>query len=356
MKKYFPILVSKKGELVAMQHLSQNVKDEISPLIEIIKGSMEKKKKREDEDFDIIHTDDLENYFKTHWSFFGNQVMLDFSLFEGLETEILRVQKLLHSIMTSGVNVVPVIQYNSENKYYDLVSEIIAKYANKICIRMSGAGGGMSANYNGQIEEVLAKLKITPDRVILVVDLGQVDSNYGKESLLVSMLIQGLKIPLSKWSNVVVASSSFPEDLSDFDSASNPQKIKRYEWEIWKDLQKVSELKNLKYGDYGTKHSVFKDSSFVGTVSLKYTTENEYVIYRGEMSKPHELGNRQYIQHIQALVKSKDFSGGKFSWGDSRIEEMSKQDANDLKSKPGNATIWVQNSQNHHLTLLHNLL
>ncbi len=134
-------------------------------------------------------------------------------------------------------------------------------------------------------------------------------------------------------------------------------KLPRFEWSVWKPLKAVPSLDGIVYGDYGIKHSVFAEAPFAGTVSLKYTTENHYIIYRGELSEPHPLGHGQYIVSAKKLVKSPHYLGKLFSWGDLRFYELSQENENDNeKRKTGNPTNWVQQHQNHHITLLHNIL
>lgn len=125
---------------------------------------------------------------------------------------------------------------------------------------------------------------------------------------------------------------------------------------FWKTVTKPQKLNNVNYSDYGTKYSEFSDANFRGTVSLKYSTEHDYVIYRGELTDNHKDGHGQYITHCQNLIKSKHYSGKDFSWGDLRYYEVGIQKLTDPNKKTGNATNWVQNSQNHHITLIDKLI
>lgn len=184
-------------------------------------------------------------------------------------------------------------------------------------------------------------------------DIGHVqhDTNINLASL-AELTLQALKPPPSTWADVIVAAGSFPTDLSKF-RAGSVHRLHRYEWDLWRLLRDKFQIK---YGDYGTKHHEYADTPYAASVSLKYTTEDEFVIHRGERTDNHADGHGQYITHAQKLIRSNDYSGQGFSWGDSRLDFYSRQILNDENRKTGNTTTWVQISQNHHITLLHSLL
>ena len=352
MKKYFPILVSKKGEIVALQHLEQNVKDEISPVIEVIDASIIKKNKNGG----FEYKNDLEKFFKTHWSFFGNQVIMDFSLFQRWDLHSEKIRELLIYLINSGVNIVPSIQKNSSKIYSEIVKELVDDYSCNVCVRTSILLDGFY-QFNNDIKELGVGFKIRPKNIVLLLDLTEVTiDNYKSSTDRAISTIESLNYPISEWSDVIVASSSFPENLTDFLVSPPERRIKRYEWESWKIIASLDSLKEVKYGDYGTKSAIYTEVGFAGTISLKYSCKEEYIIYRGELTVNHRLGHKQFIKHSQYLVKNESYSSKEFSWGDLRYYEISLQDYEDDTAKSGNTTNWVQFSQNHHLTLMHSIL
>ncbi|MGE5944076.1 MAG: beta family protein [Flavobacteriales bacterium] len=352
MKKYYPILVSKKGEIVALQHLEQSVKDEVSPIIEVIESSFVKVLKNNE----FEYKDDLIKFFKTHWTFFGNQVVMDFSLLKKWDLHGAKVKQIIISMIKSGVNVVMAIQRNSSKIYCDIVKELINEYSCKVCIRTSVFKDGFF-EYNKDLKRFASEYKIKPDNTILLLDLEDLDhDNYKSLTDKAISTIRLLDNPISEWADVIVSSSSFPENLSGFNVSPPEQRIKRYEWKIWELINSLNDLNGIKYGDYGVKSAAFVEANFAGTISLKYSSLNEYIIYRGVLTTDHKLGHRQFIRHCQDLVENKDYSGKDFSWGDLRYFEISVQDYEDIQSKTGNTTNWVQFSQNHHITLMHSIL
>jgi hypothetical protein len=359
MKNYFPILVSKAGEYVAMQHLTQKVKDDLCPIVQVIREAlykpMEKTDKREAY---IKYPQTLLKFLTTHWSFFGNAVILDFSMYSQLESDITLVRQLFADSMAAGVTFIPAVQKNSPPAYIALVKEIVKKNGGFICIRTSNSSGDL-LTFESTIVDLLKKIGTDQKRTSLLYDIGQIDVNdYNTKAQFTGMAIKSLSVKVDKWAAVIVSSSSFPETLTELPRSDkgyeNGHEVKRLEWEAWKTLMSVSELKSIKYSDYGTRSSVFKDIKYSGTVSIKYTTKDSYVIFKGQKSEDHDDGHGQYITHSKNLVKSNHYSGEDYSWGDEQYFETSKKSVK--SGSPGNSTTWVQHSQNHHITLLRNLL
>lgn len=357
MKKCYPILLSKKGEIVALQYLAQNVKDEISPVIEIVQASIEKKEKQKSGPPKIVYKEDLEAFLKTHWSFFGNQIVFDFSLFPNIATKIDDVEKLIISLLKSGVNIIPAIQINSNSEYVKLVKTLIREYRVNVCFRTSEGSGGFD-NFKDETTKLMQEISVAdPARILLLLDLGYATKDkVNIFGTIGKMSIRSLPHQVSKWLDVVLASSSFPENLGQLRVSSNCHLLPRHEWTIWNNVKKEVDLGDVKYGDFGTKHPFFEEANFAGTISIKYTTEENFLVFKGVKTEEHHDGHGQYITHCQKLTKMQEYSGKDFSWGDLRIHEISLENIKDDERKTGSSTTWVQISQNHHVTLLHHLL
>lgn len=352
MKKYFPILISKKGEIVALQHLEQSVKDEVSPVIEVIDSSIMKILKSGGYEY----KNDLEKFFRTHWSFFGNQIIMDFSLFQRWDLHKEKIRKLLHFLLNSGVNVIPAIEKNSSKIYTDIVKELVKDYNCDICIKESVLKDGFF-DFNNDVNSLAKEYGISEKNILLILDLKDID-DYSYKSLTEKAIkaIKSLNTEVADWKDIVVASSSFPENLSNFSVSPPEHRIHRYEWEVWKIITSMDSIKGVKYGDYGAKSARYVEVSFPGTISLKYTGLDSFVIFRGKLTTYHELGHRQFIKHCQELIKNESYSKKEFCWGDLRYYQTGSQDYEDVTSKTGNTTQWVQFCQNHHISLMHSIL
>jgi Beta protein len=356
MKKYYPTLISRKGEIVALQYLKQIAKDNVCPVIEIMDDSLEKQEKEKNGSIKIVYKDEFENFLKTHWVFFDNEIVLDFSLVTDVESKIDLIKRMLLSLIKAGVNVIPAINIHTETPFANMIKDLVHKYELKICLLTAERTRGFD-NFSIAIDKLFTYLGVDANRILILLDIGY--SKYDRYNTLrdmASALIKSLSKKVDEWNSVILTSSSFPENLGEFKPQNNPNRITRYEWIVWKQLVNDQELSNVKYGDYGTKYAIYSEANFAGTISIKYTTEKDFVIYKGELTQEHPLGHKQYLSHADKLVKSNDYSGRDFSWGDKRIFEMAAQDIASDKSKPGSPTVWVQISQNHHIELINSLL
>lgn len=335
MKKYYPILLSKAGELSALSHLSDLVKNETSPVIQVLNDNLES----------------MEAFLLSNWSFTENQILLDFSLYENIAENIGNIQSFFTRIIAENINAVPVVQQNSPEEYINFVRDYVSQNSKLVCIRASNDSGGF-INFNDQIQAITTFLEKPSSETILLLDLGYVQtSNYTTLAALAIITLQTMLNLDNDWNAVVVASGSFPENLTGL-VAGNVYHLDRLEWFIWQLLQDNPVLKGIvKYSDYGTKNPIYADVSFAGTSSIKYTTEEHFVIYRGALPQNHQRSMGQYIDQAAILVSTPDYSGEDFSWGDRRINEIVTEN-----NRPGNPATWVQISQNHHITLISSLL
>lgn len=337
MKNYFPILLSKAGELGALTQLNLEVKKSISPVIEVLSGNFES----------------TEAMLIQYWNFDANQVLIDLSLCD--DFTIPAVRAYFHNLLSHGVNAIPVVQANSLNRYKEFVSELIEGTDRIVCFRTSNDSGGFN-NFNDQTDILLDEIDVHRKNTILLLDLGYAqEHNFNNLSALAIGVINGLP-KISLWKDIVVASGSFPENLGQLQPPNKTYRLERFEWNIWLTIQESKGLETIKYGDYGMKNPVYSEVPYAGTCSIKYTTENEFVVYRGILSGLHADGNGQYIIFANRLVRTTDYSGEDYCWGDKEILRISGEVLTDPRKRPGNPTTWVKISQNHHITLINDIL
>ncbi len=354
MKKYYPIFISKKGELAAFQHIIHDVKGDICPVFEVISKSINKTSKdRKTEEVTTKYNEAFEKYFITHWSFDGNQIILDFSCFQEIETNIFQINRFINSIIEKGVNVVLAIQHDSNTIYKELVKRFIKEKGCKICIRFTNLEKYGSTHPRLNVEDYMTEYGVNATKVILLIDLGFVTKeDYQEKSSLAYYAITFLP-PFNNWADIVVASGSFPVDLSVFKDPG-VYYLPRYEWQAWGLL--VEEFDFVRYGDFGTKHPAYDEVGHSGTISVRYTIQHDFLVHRGKKTGDHKDGHGQFINHAKAIVASTDYLGKDFSFGDALIEEKSKLPIIKDETATGNPTTWLTISFNHHVTLIHSLL
>lgn len=295
----------------------------------------------------------VEKFASTHWTFEDNELLLDFSLTPFNRADI---KKLISRLANKGVNIIPVVQSTSDARLINLGSELLNDdVVSKVCLRCSNLSAGF-VNLNTQIDNLLRTLSVNANQSYLLLDFGYVqDHNYNAIGALAIGCIKGLDAT-HDFADMIIASGSFPENLAAL-TAGRLHRLQRFEWAVWQILLSQKNIKNkISYGDYGTKYPYYSDVNFKGSCSIKYTADTEFIIYRGELSENHPEGNGQYIIFADKLIRSADYSGIGFSWGDGRINEYAQEDLRNPGRKTGNATNWVEISQNHHITLIESIL
>lgn len=98
MKRYFPVLLSKAGEIKALTKLTQNVKDEITPVIQVLADGYDR----------------VEAFALAEWTFDDNEIFLDFSLCPIFDRA--RTRSLITNLSGAGVNV-----HNKGYDYYKIM-------------------------------------------------------------------------------------------------------------------------------------------------------------------------------------------------------------------------------------------
>jgi hypothetical protein len=338
--KYYPILLSKAGEFKALKELNITVKREVSPIIEILDTSLER-----------VETKLIED-----WSFAGNQVLLDFSNYNSITRDIVKIETLFDNLLTAGVNASPTIHPGSPSSLITLVTNLVAKYNCKVCLRASNNNGTL-LNYNAQTTTLMAQIGISATGTILLIDLGYAENhNYNNLSALAIAILTSIPNP-TQWADLVIASGSFPVNVSHLSPPNTVHRLPRYEWSIWQIIITHPNLGGLvKYSDYGNKNPVYGgEGGYAGSCSIKYTAEKQFVVYRGILSRDHANGNDQYIIFASRLIHAPEYPGAGFSWGDLKIDTIARESLTP-PNRPGSATTWVEITQNHHITLLESLL
>jgi hypothetical protein len=338
MKKYYPILLSKPGELKALSQLDLVTKNGVTPILQVLPD-----------------TSDRIEAFAADWNFDGNELYLDFSLMNPFVRAT--ASNLITHLRLHGVDVVPVVQENSNPRYISLITDLInSNEIDKVCVRLSNNSGGFM-DINTTVSSLLTNLGVNRNQSSILLDFGFVGiTNYNTIATVASTIINSIT-NRNDYENIIIASGSFPDNLGALNPAGRVYRLTRYEWNIWLTLQTLPGINNtIKYSDYGTKHPFYSEANFQGSCSIKYTAISDFVVYRGEISGNHPDGNGQYITFSGQLIGSADYSGAGFSWGDGRISFFAGQIMNDPRRKTGNAGSWVEISQNHHITFLYSIL
>lgn len=340
---YVPILRYKPAEMQALRYLLSEDKQRMTPLLELLPNIIVPKNIK----------DPRENLFTEgakqialcwgHSPFFVD-VELMYTVYEESETNHY-LRQFCEVASRFKLHVIPVTGLHRSQYYQTAVEKIVTSDNRGVCIRLLEHD-----LYNPSLErglqQLLARLRLRPEQVHILVDFKIVDG----ECMSFVDLCSRIPSP-SSWRTFTVAGGAFPEDLSDFEK-NNQYELSRREWMHWLDqIKNGPKLSRYPtFGDYTIQHPVYvKRTGFLNpSASIRYTSEDYWVIMRGEgVLNDDGPGYKQYWANANLLSKRKEFCGPNFSNGDEYIYEIGQQ-----TEDTGNARTWIQAGINHHLTFV----
>ncbi|GAA4329575.1 hypothetical protein GCM10023149_34320 [Mucilaginibacter gynuensis] len=332
---YYPILKAKRGELKSLELLSLETKTSTIPIIELIPNSGNNVKK----------------YIIENWSFEGNKILIDpYILLTHSSNGFREFKEIYNSLASSGVNVIPVLRIKYSNDTLEYFRKLI-NGATPIAIRINN-DHPIIKNPQGDINRIKNLFTYNEDDISLIIDYSYVDEDNVIST--VSSISTILKsIEKNEYLNVIVACGSFIKDLSSIptDSIKN---MARQEWIIWKNLTCDDNVTTtISYGDYATRHPIYEDTtqSFPGSSSIRYTGENDFVIFRGILPGNHPDGMGQYHDKCAQLIRNPNYDGVIFSEADRLINDCAKK-----LITSGNPESWVKISTARHIEKIVSLL
>jgi hypothetical protein len=203
-----------------------------------------------------------------------------------------------------------------------------------------------NASIGKELKQLMAKFKLTPKQVDILVDLKRIDNSSMNMSEICN------RIPsLTSWRTFTVAAGAFPVDLSDIKKNSQYE-LSREDWLHWfKQLKDGPILpRRPAFSDYTIQHPIYiepRTDHPNPSASIRYTSDICWVIMRGQALYGEGPGHDQYWANANLLSKRKEFCGGGFSKGDEYIYEMGQQ-----TKKKGSPQTWLRAGINHHITFV----
>lgn len=328
---YVPILKWRAGEQDALKLLEGKHKSYLRPLIELV---------------DTYNPEDFISSFNntgTTSAYIDSRICMPDDI-EYL-TDIIKHSKA-HSI-----NLLPVLHYDCIEYINELIDSSVDSFALRVPIPEDIDGPSYSEIFN----YLFSHDNLNID---LILDLGVIPNKVAASNQLRDLknLFIDFLVPHSNSMNkIVIASSSFPDNLSSIE-AGGQSLYPRYELKIFRHIINTKEFNILKervvFSDYGV--TKFTDSELdfskmrYGILpKIKYTLNDEYYILKGK--KNHTTKRMIVSIHdlCSQVLSSGYFFGETFSYGDNQIYEKSKPN-----SRPGGNKDWVTIVVTHHIAVV----
>lgn len=318
---YVPILKWKQGEKNALYYLSDSVKDRIVPLIEIVSFNNKNNKKQKN------YWDNRPFYLYINNELHGNNL----KKFNKIKNEYNNNYTIPVITNKNTDEIINNFIYTSNNGFAIRINKLEFKEIDNIIYRVN------NLDYNMEIDLILDLFNISS------ADLDVENIFY--LSNIINKLYDSIK-----FRRIIIASTAIPNSMSEYEKHKIIQ-IERYEIKLFEKLSKKVYPK-LVFSDYCTKYYKYMEyNHFVHKYfNIKYTTNDYYLLVKGELDKKgFEKENISFL--CKLLTLDSRYCGENYSFGDKYIYDRS---GSDLSLGYGNATTWITNCINHHITFTSN--
>jgi hypothetical protein len=256
------------------------------------------------------------------------------------------IATMADAMRLEGLLVIPVTGLDRGRRHQSAVAKIAAKDLRGACLRICPSDL-QSLSLGEDLDGLLRLLVLAPEQVDLVADY-QIVSEF-------NMPFTELcdRVPyLNRWRTFTVIGGAFSENLVKYDK-NGEYKRPREDWLSWRGQVTASNLRRRPtYGDYTIQYGVFRSPPERANVSasIRYAAPEYWVIMRGEwLGNPDGRGYAQYAAHAKLLYEKNEFSGKKFSYGDSYIDRLRNR-----LDGTGSPETLIRAGVNHHITLVVN--
>ncbi|HST61815.1 MAG TPA: hypothetical protein VLK84_24155, partial [Longimicrobium sp.] len=155
------------------------------------------------------------------------------------------------------------------------------------------------------------------------------------------------------WRSVVLAASSFPENLAMITGAGEARR-RRGEWALWRRVLTGSDLGfEVQFGDYAVSHPAFPAVGRAGPPSLRYTAGDAFFLVKRK--GPTETQPFPYRDLARYVVGTPEYLryGPSFSWGDGELARLAAQEEKGKGGKGwGGGKEWRKIGTSHHLAVV----
>lgn len=344
-KHYVPALKWRQGEYKALATLAGDVKEHVTPLLEIAPIPWDHEDEQPQRTIDQ-HLAPMPQQLETNWG--KDYAFLDCNLV-GAE----RVQGVTHPVewmatnaAQRGLRLIPVTALDRDAAYQAAVGICALGKSRQVAIRI-----GTDDIFDDQVSDLLTglleTLNVLVENVHIIIDLQYVDASTA--GVLLKVLPKQLNAidALGKARTLTLLGTAFPVDLSDVNPGVGA--ITRAEWALWTALRTKKLFRVPTFGDYSIAHFDTREidpRTMRVSASIRYTGKSEWHIFRGHwLRNPNYSGFDQYRDLSNAVIQHPEYSGSTFSWGDDFIYKCANGTGG-----TGNLSQWRQVGNSHHIT------
>jgi len=343
---YVPCLRWKLGEYQAVQALTREAAEIITPLIEVSEMGF---------DFETGTTrktldKHLEPFAKRVAEKWGRPCFVDLNHLSSssrMANGRHPVQFVFADLRARGCLAVPITGLNRDEAYQRAVAEVISQDRRGFCLRLQ-LGEVAKPNLK-DVLDALFNNTAPSNQCDLILDLGAPNfTPLEGFSKVVESLIRRLPY-LQNWRTFTLLGTSFPPSMAEV--KSSPVSLPRSEWLLYQMLVANLGRAGIRipaYGDYSINfpNALPLDMRLLKpSATIRYSTPSTWFIVKGPNVRDNQF--EQYRNHCRTVMRSPIYSGPTFSDGDKYIADCARGIAS-----TGNLTTWRRVGTSHHLELM----
>jgi hypothetical protein len=345
-RHYVPCLRWKQGEYQALQTLTRESTEIITPLIEVAEMGYDFETGTPRKTLDK-HVEPFAKRVAEKW---GRPCFVDLnhlSPANRMANGRHPVQFIFDDLRARGCPAVPVTGLSRDEAYQRAVGQVVSRDKRGFCLRLD-IGEAAKSNLKDRMDALLADIA-QANQCDLVLDLGAPNfTPLEGFSKAVEAFIRRLPY-LRNWRAFALLGTSFPQSMAEI--KSSPVSLPRNEWLLYQKVASSLAKAGIRvpaFGDYGINYpnALPMDMRLLKpSATIRYTTPAAWFIVKGPNVRDNQF--EQYRTHCRTVMRAPDYSGSAFSAGDKYIADCARGAAS-----TGNLTTWRRVGTSHHLELV----
>lgn len=337
---YFPIIKWKAGEYNALCQLSDSIKKLMCPIVELTSIDYDFEERKPKKTLDE-HIEKIGERLHKKWG--KGLVLIDVNNIDCPMNKNYYITKIFELYRQSGCNVAPVIGF--EEPFLETYANIIKQDRHGIAIRFK-RHDLLRESFIDDLSNLITILDVSANEIDLIVDLERVTLLNNDETATYNYIYNKLAVipNINLWRSLVVAGSTFPEDIVLDDSQ------KRYEWLLYKSIaNRITNKRIFAFSDYTVfpnGHTEPLDMRLITyKAKFRYTNEDFWYFWKGKITKGDngEPFAEQLQKQSKKFISSSIYRDKEFSHGDEYIYLAANCEVK------GNPTTWITAFVNQHL-------
>ena len=347
-RHYVPILKGREGEYGALQMMPAQMRDGVSPVIEIPPIPWDHAQHQPQKTIDQ-HLSKVTPKIERAWGS-DRTLFVDLMWISGRERMSTGAHPMTYNFDGARIKrlqLVPVTGLTRDDDYQSACRDASARDKRGVCLRLQREDFEDGVDLAAQISGLQRSLLVPLAEMDLILDLRGIDAadESPDESNALSMI---QRMPnLDSWRSFTLAATSFPVNLMGL-APSQTSAIRRREWRLWRNIIAQLRTRLPAFSDYAISHpqpSEVDPRLMRASASIRYTAQDTWLIFKAKNLR--DYGYSQFHAVCRNVLRSNEYTGPDYSWGDRYIHECAQR-----RVTSGNLTTWRKVGTSHHLALV----